>query len=315
MSTNSNRRAGRKAMRGRNDVLRAVACAAIGAVAALSPAHAKIPGARHCYNDICHRVLSLSETATRIGRVENVMASFYGAPGADPYNPRSETSSGEKYRPDRDDNIASPIYPDGTRLLLWNPANGHAASVRVNNAGPYMGARTIDTSEQLAKRLGFYHQGVARLHVVVISAPSLEESNYRRGRRYDAVPGFLGRFPSLQLALLAEPSAATAALEFHVPAALAASVTMTAALAAGSLSDAGNPPLSAGRRAAAMALALAQSRTRTAGTKADKKTRPLAVARATGITQSKRQPVPASQSGSQRKASTRCAFDVDPVCG
>ena len=180
------------------------------AVALSQNAVAKSPGAIHCYNDICHRVLTLHETAARIGHVETLMTSFYGGPERDSSNPSTETSSGESFRPDRDDNVASPVFPDGTRLLVWNASTGHAASVRVNNAGPYSAGRKLDASEHLARRLGFRSRGLARLHVVVIGAPSAQETEYLRGRRYAPVQGYLGRFASLDMAMLADTSATTA---------------------------------------------------------------------------------------------------------
>lgn len=172
-----------------------------------TPARAKTPGSTICHKTICHRVLTLDETARKVGNRETVIASFYGAPGTDRYNPSLTTSSGETYQPARADNVASPVFPDGTRLLVWNPATGHAASVRVNNAGPYRSARMLDASEHLARRLGFWHAGIARLEVVVLSAPAPEEATFRRYRQYAPVPGYLGRFKSMRLAMLADDAA------------------------------------------------------------------------------------------------------------
>ena len=57
--------------------------------------------------------------------------------------------------PGQADNAASPIYPDGTTLLLWHPQTQEAAVVRVNNAGPYWGERKLDVSRATAEKLGF----------------------------------------------------------------------------------------------------------------------------------------------------------------
>ena len=140
-------------MRSRSRVLAAVRFAgsfvvASGAIAisvavSYTPAAAKLPGVVHCYNDICHRVRTVEETAARRGLVEPVVASFYDLPEHDKFNPSLETSSGTRFDPNADDNAASPIHPDGTVLLLWSPVTHGAAIVRVNNAGPYFPGRTL----------------------------------------------------------------------------------------------------------------------------------------------------------------------------
>jgi rare lipoprotein A len=168
-------------------------------------AAAKTPGATYCYKAICHRVMTLPETALAVGRIEIVQATYYGAPEHDPYNPRLETSSGELFDPEKADNVASPVYPDGTRLLIWNPVTGTAAIARVNNAGPYMGERLLDVSQMLAEKLGFLKRGVATLQVVVLKAPTDEEARFKLGRRYEAVPGIIGKFQNIAMATRAAP--------------------------------------------------------------------------------------------------------------
>ena len=157
---------------------------------------AKTPGKTYCYKGTCHEVKTLSETAALIGRDETLTASYYDDCKFDRYNPCGLTSSGEKFRPNDADNAASPIYPDGTVVLLWNEKNGQAAVVRINNAGPYWGKRKIDVSRATAEKLGFKKRGVAKLAVRVISAPTKAEARYKKNRRYDSVPGALGTFAS-----------------------------------------------------------------------------------------------------------------------
>jgi rare lipoprotein A len=173
-----------------------VLCAAIG------PSEAKIPGAVHCYNDICHQVRTIADTERRLGIIEPVMASFYDAPDRDRFNPRTETSSGERFAADADDNAASPIHPDGTVLLIWSPTTHAAAMVRINNAGPYFPGRSLDVSRGVAERLGFGDGGVMMLLSVVIAAPQPPDAAYVRGRVYPKVPGYFGTFASLDLARL-----------------------------------------------------------------------------------------------------------------
>lgn len=165
-------------------------------------AEAKTPGSTYCYYGTCHRVKTIAETQTAVGIKEVVQASFYDDCKNDSLNPCGLTSSGEKFSPDRPDNAASPIYPDGTTLLVWSPQSKEAAVLRVNNAGPYWGGRKLDVSRAAAEALGFKPYGVAQLQVKVLEAPSAAEATYKRYRRYHAVPGPLGRYDSVEEARL-----------------------------------------------------------------------------------------------------------------
>jgi rare lipoprotein A len=181
----------------------AVAVGAAGGIALIASsgtAEAKIPGKTHCYFGICHRVKTLPETERLVGTRSLVHASFYDDCKVDRFNPCTLTSSGEVFKPDRPDNAASPIYPDGTKLLVWHPKTKLAAVVRVNSAGPYHGKRTLDVSRATAEKLGFRRSGVAQLHVQVLSAPTAAESRYKKHRTYAAVPGPIGKFESFELA-------------------------------------------------------------------------------------------------------------------
>jgi Lytic transglycolase len=194
-------------------------CGAVwaGQVVWVASAYAKLPGTVHCYNDICHRIRTVEETAARRGIIEPVLASFYDSPANDRFNPRSETSSGAMFDADTPDNAASPIHPDGTVLLIWSPVTRGAAVVRVNNAGPYYPGRTLDVSRGTAEKLGFNKGGVMQLLSVVITAPSELDSRYQRGRVYPKVRGFLGTFDNLALASLEDPAAREAIFQGNQP--------------------------------------------------------------------------------------------------
>ncbi len=167
-----------------------------------SGAEAKRPGGKHCYGGTCHRVMTLGETEALVGKLRRLNASHYDDCRRDRFNPCGLTSSGEAFRPHAPDNTASSIHPDGTVLLLRNPANQLSAVVRVNNFGPFRGNRKLDVSRATAERLGFARRGVAPLEVLVVQAPTSEEARYKRNRRYDAVPGFIGRAESIDSAFL-----------------------------------------------------------------------------------------------------------------
>lgn len=167
-----------------------------------TPAEAKTPGSTYCYYGTCHRVKTIAETQGLVGAKEVVQASFYDDCKNDTLNPCGLTSSGEQFHPDRPDNAASPIYPDGTTLLVWSPSSKEAVVLRVNNAGPYWGGRKLDVSRAAAEALGFKPVGVAELQVHVIDAPSAAEATYERQRKYAAVPGPVGKYDSLDEARL-----------------------------------------------------------------------------------------------------------------
>lgn len=182
----------------RHRVVFAALAALIAPALAPQAAFAKTPGKTYCFNGTCHTVKSIAEMVALVGQEETVSTSFYDDCQRDRYNPCGLTSSGEKFRPNDADNAASPIYPDGTVVLLWNPVNGQAATVRINNAGPYWGKkRKLDVSRATAEKLGFKKQGVAKLTVKVVSVPNKDEARYKKNRRYDAVPGALGSFPTM----------------------------------------------------------------------------------------------------------------------
>jgi rare lipoprotein A (peptidoglycan hydrolase) len=174
---------------------------AIGAVAIpavlTSAVEAKTPGKTYCFVGKCHRVKTIEETQALVGVEQAVTASHYDDCSKDRFNPCGLTSSGERFHPDRPDNTASPILPDGTQILVWNPENKRALVVRVNNAGPYWGNRTLDLSRAAAEKLGFEGEGVANLKMQVIKAPEEAETKYVKNREYDPVPGDIGQYASL----------------------------------------------------------------------------------------------------------------------
>ena len=176
----------------------ASAIAAVAIPATMStPVEAKTPGKTYCFVGKCHRVKTIEETQALVGVEQAVTASHYDDCSKDRYNPCGLTSSGERFHPDRPDNTASPVYPDGTQLLVWSPKTQRALVVRVNNAGPYWGNRTLDLSRAAAEKLGFQGEGVAQLKLKVIKAPELAETQYKKNREYASVPGDIGQYANL----------------------------------------------------------------------------------------------------------------------
>lgn len=218
-------------------------------VAGMHPASAKSPGRVYCYHHVCHRVRALAEVDQLVGDIRHESASYYGRAGrrATPRGPR--TSSGEPFDATTSQRVASSIYPDGTELLIWNPRNGHTAHVRVNDLGPFHGARTLDLTHQLAEDLDITQAGVATLRVFVISAPLPAETKANRSRVYAATAGYLGTLDEARVGELAD-DLVDAALQQRLPASetreVATTETETAAAAA-------NPAALAGVSAAVAA--------------------------------------------------------------
>jgi len=183
---------------------------------------AKTPGHTYCFHGTCHRVKTLEETRSLVGQTMPMQASFYDDAGKDGYNPSNRTSSGEYFRSGQPDNAASPIFPDGTKLLVWHPRSLKAIVIRVNNAGPYWGRRLLDLSRGGAERLGFTHSGTSTVHVKVLEAPTQAEATYRRNRTYAPVPGYIGSFASIDEALL--DAGRRLALNFEPPSVQVASL-------------------------------------------------------------------------------------------
>ena len=134
-------------------------------------ADGKTPGVTYCFKNVCHRVMTLDETRAIRGVEAMQVASFYDGCDVDRENPCTPMSSGEAFEPAMADNVASPIFPNGTVLLLWNARNGRSARVRVNNSGPYVAGRLLDVSRATAELLDFVDMGVAQLQVMVIDVP------------------------------------------------------------------------------------------------------------------------------------------------
>lgn len=169
-------------------------------VSSSEDADAKTPGATYCFYGTCHRVKTLTETEALVGTDMTLSASFYDDCRRDRLNPCGLTSSGERFDSSSPNNAASPIFPDGTKLLVWSPENGQAAEIRVNNAGPYWGGRKLDVSSAAARLLGFAHRGVARLKVRVLEAPTKAEATYSKNRHYQPVKGSIGSYAGMEMA-------------------------------------------------------------------------------------------------------------------
>ncbi|MBY0224705.1 MAG: septal ring lytic transglycosylase RlpA family protein [Hyphomicrobium sp.] len=213
---------------GANVVITGLAVAVV-AFGASSTAGAKGPGQTYCFYKKCHRVKTIAETQALVGRDLRIVASHYDSCKKDRFNPCGLTSSGERFAPERADNAASPVLPDGTIALVWSKQTKEAIVIRINNAGPYWGNRQLDLSRAAARKLGI--GGVGEVTLRVLKAPTPAEARYAKNRRYDPVPGPIGQFASLDEAhstmstLVAQGSPDTTALAGLAPPAATAPAT------------------------------------------------------------------------------------------
>ena len=64
---------------------------------------------------------------------------------------------------------AHKTLPLPCKVRVTNLENGRRVVVRVNDRGPFIEGRIIDVTANVAKKLGFYEQGLARVRVEVLS--------------------------------------------------------------------------------------------------------------------------------------------------
>ncbi len=94
------------------------------------------------------------------------IASYYG----ERWNGRT-TANGEKL------NIhamtaAHKTLPFNTIVKVTLLSTGKSVNVRINDRGPYSGARIIDLTDEAAKRLGMYHQGIGKVRLDIVKYPN-----------------------------------------------------------------------------------------------------------------------------------------------
>jgi rare lipoprotein A len=93
------------------------------------------------------------------GYAQTGTASWYG-----PQFHGQQTANGEVYDQEAM-TAAHPTLPLNSLVQVTNLENGREVIVRVNDRGPFVGARLIDLSHGAAVALGFERQGQARVHV------------------------------------------------------------------------------------------------------------------------------------------------------
>lgn len=87
------------------------------------------------------------------------VASWYGS-----YHQGHATANGETFDMEAM-TAAHRTLPFGVVVRVTNLSNGRTIKVRINDRGPYVGARVIDLSAQAARNLGMQRQGIARVRI------------------------------------------------------------------------------------------------------------------------------------------------------
>lgn len=105
----------------------------------------------------CARLNYLPESGSQTG-----LASWYG-----PDFHGKLTSNKEIYDM-YDMTAAHRTLPFGTQVMVTNLENGRAATVRINDRGPFVGDRIIDLSYAAARVLGMVGPGTARVRLDII---------------------------------------------------------------------------------------------------------------------------------------------------
>ncbi len=109
------------------------------------------------------QALRAIEAAAQRRLVEIGIASWYG-----PGFAGRPTASGEIFDPEAM-TAAHPALPLGVEVVVVNLENGREARLRINDRGPFVGARVIDVSRAAAKALGFYYTGLAEVRVELLT--------------------------------------------------------------------------------------------------------------------------------------------------
>ena len=91
------------------------------------------------------------------------IASYYGRK----FHGR-RTASGERFDMHAM-TAAHPSLPFGTRVQVTRPKTGRTVHVRINDRGPFVRGRIIDLSYAAARQLGMLADGLARVHIRVLS--------------------------------------------------------------------------------------------------------------------------------------------------
>ncbi|KAA3440629.1 septal ring lytic transglycosylase RlpA family protein [Rufibacter hautae] len=157
---------------------------------------------------------SFAPTASgqEIGDKQNGLASWYGAK----YHGR-RTSSGEIYNRHKL-TAAHNELPLGSKVRVTNEATGESVVVKINDRGPFRGARIIDLSEAAARKINYHKDGLAEVSVEVLELPEYFLASRAKLKEVEpkleeaAAPAVLAKAPATPAAQKAVPTAEQTAI-------------------------------------------------------------------------------------------------------
>lgn len=103
-------------------------------------------------------------------------ASWYGQGDAG-----RPTASGAAFDPQAM-RIASKTLPFGTWVRIRNSSNGREAIAMVDDRGPFYGGRILDATPAVARQLGFYERGTARVRMSAVPLAELSAAQRQAAR-------------------------------------------------------------------------------------------------------------------------------------
>ena len=99
-----------------------------------------------------------------VSSVQHGKASWYSIST----NKGTRTASGNRLSDDAA-TAAHKTLPMGTKVRVTNVSNGQSEVVTITDRGPYTRGRVIDVTVGVARRIGFFKNGVAPVKVEVLS--------------------------------------------------------------------------------------------------------------------------------------------------
>lgn len=130
-------------------------------------------------NGIWYYPLPTAEGYTEEGLASWYGADFHGKPTScgEPYDMWAMTA-------------AHKTLPLGTYVKVTNLQNGRSVVLRINDRGPFVGARIIDLSCRAAQELGSYGKGLAKVRVEVVQSASEFKVGQDTYWKVDPLPSF-----------------------------------------------------------------------------------------------------------------------------
>ena len=132
------------------------------------------------------------------------IASWYG-----PTFYGKRTADGELFNPDAL-TAAHRTLPLPVNVRVTNLENGRSLVVRVNDRGPFVQGRIIDVTPEVAKLLGFYRKGTARVRVTYIGPAPLNPSAPATNQTPAQIASALPAVPTGSVSVAPLPGAPTA---------------------------------------------------------------------------------------------------------